>query len=57
MSRGMETGERLLGVDEFVVVALAIGVNPIALLQQALDDNKDLANLRSDSRRVFSARR
>ena len=33
-----ETGERLLGVDEYVAVALAIGVDPIALLKQAIED-------------------
>jgi len=31
-----ETGERLLGVDEFVAVALAIGIDPVALLSEAL---------------------
>lgn len=31
-----ETGERLLGVDEFVAVALAIGIDPVALLDEAL---------------------
>ncbi|MCP4028008.1 MAG: helix-turn-helix transcriptional regulator [Sphingomonas sp.] len=32
-----ETGERLLGVDEYVAVALAIGVDPVLLLKQALE--------------------
>ena len=32
-----ETGERLLGVDEYVAVALAIGVDPVMLLKQALE--------------------
>lgn len=27
-----ETGERMLGVNEYVAVALAIGVDPVALL-------------------------
>ena len=31
-----ETGERMLGVDEFVAVALAIGIDPVALLSEAL---------------------
>ena len=31
-----ETGERMLGVDEFVAVALAIGTDPVALLNEAL---------------------
>jgi transcriptional regulator with XRE-family HTH domain len=31
-----ETGERMLGVDEFVAVALAIGTDPVALLSEAL---------------------
>ena len=31
-----ETGERMLGVDEFVAVALAIGVDPVTLLSEAL---------------------
>ena len=33
-----ETGERLLGVDEYVAVALAIGVDPVGVLKQVLDD-------------------
>lgn len=37
-----ETGERLLGVDEFVAVALAIGVDPVGLLKQVLDDGYSL---------------
>lgn len=32
----METGERMLGVDEYVAVALAIGVDPVALLGEVL---------------------
>uniref|UniRef100_UPI001C2CD3DE helix-turn-helix domain-containing protein n=1 Tax=Sphingomonas bacterium TaxID=1895847 RepID=UPI001C2CD3DE len=32
----METGERMLGVDEYVAVALAIGVDPVALLGDVL---------------------
>lgn len=35
MSR-YETGERQLGVDEYVVVALAIGVDPVTLLGEML---------------------
>lgn len=31
-----ETGERMLSVDEFVAVALAIGTDPVALLSEAL---------------------
>lgn len=31
-----ETGERQLGVDEYVAVALAIGVDPVALLVEVL---------------------
>lgn len=31
-----ETGERLLGVDEYVAVALAIGVDPVTLLADVL---------------------
>lgn len=31
-----ETGERMLGVDEYVAVARAIGVDPVALLAQVL---------------------
>jgi transcriptional regulator with XRE-family HTH domain len=32
----METGERMLGVDEYVAVAQAIGVDPVALLGEVL---------------------
>jgi transcriptional regulator with XRE-family HTH domain len=32
-----ETGERMLAVDEYVAVARAIGVDPVALLAQVLD--------------------
>lgn len=32
-----ETGERMLGVDEYVAVALAIGVDPVALLAEMLE--------------------
>ena len=32
----METGERMLGVDEYVAVAQAIGVDPVALLGDVL---------------------
>lgn len=31
-----ETGERMLGVDEYVAVALAIGVDPVVLLGDVL---------------------
>jgi hypothetical protein len=31
-----ETGERMLAVDEFVAVARAIGIDPVALLAQVL---------------------
>lgn len=31
-----ETGERMLGIDEFVAVALAIGMDPVTLLNEAL---------------------
>jgi len=31
-----ETGERSLGIDEYVAVACAIGIDPVALLDQAL---------------------
>lgn len=34
-----ETGERMLGVDEFVAVALAIGVDPVRLLSDVLSSN------------------
>ena len=34
-----ETGERQLGVDEYVAVALAIGVDPVALLGELLSQN------------------
>ena len=34
-----ETGERMLGIDEFVAVALAIGVDPVALLGNVLLSN------------------
>lgn len=34
-----ETGERMLGVDEFVAVALAIGVDPVKLLGNVLSSN------------------
>jgi transcriptional regulator with XRE-family HTH domain len=33
-----ETGERMLAVDEFVALAQAIGVDPVALLAQVLDE-------------------
>ena len=33
-----ETGERMLAVDEFVAVAQAIGIDPVALLAQVLGD-------------------
>lgn len=39
-----ETGERLLGVDEYVLVAQAIGVDPVNLLGRVLasgDDGRD----------------
>jgi len=32
----METGERMLNVDEYVAVALAIGIDPVALLDNVL---------------------
>lgn len=35
----METGERMLAIDEYVAVALAIGVNPVALLARVLGQN------------------
>ena len=35
-----ETGERMLGVDEFVAVALAIGVDPVTLLGNMLLSTK-----------------
>lgn len=34
-----ETGERQLSVDEYVAVALAIGVDPVALLGATLAEN------------------
>ncbi|RSV22299.1 XRE family transcriptional regulator [Sphingomonas sp. ABOLH] len=34
-----ETGERQLSVDEYVAVALAIGVDPVALLSELLSQN------------------
>lgn len=33
-----ETGERMLAVDEYVAVALAIGVDPVALLTEVLTE-------------------
>ena len=36
-----ETGERMLGIDEYVAVAQAIGVDPIALLAEALTPDTD----------------
>jgi transcriptional regulator with XRE-family HTH domain len=36
-----ETGERMLAVDEFVAVAQAIGVDPVALLTQVMDEGND----------------
>ena len=36
-----ETGERMLAVDEFVAVAQAIGVDPVALLAQVLDEGNN----------------
>lgn len=33
-----ETGERMLGIDEYVAVALAIGVDPVALLGEVLEN-------------------
>ncbi len=35
-----ETGERQLSVDEYVAVALAIGVDPVALLDELLSENR-----------------
>ena len=35
-----ETGERQLSVDEYVAVALAIGVDPVALLGELLSENR-----------------
>lgn len=32
----LETGERQLSVDEYVAVALAIGVDPVALLGEVM---------------------
>lgn len=32
-----ETGERMLAVDEYVAVAQAIGIDPVALLAQVLE--------------------
>ena len=34
-----ETGERQLGVDEYVAVALAIGVDPVRLLGEVLTES------------------
>lgn len=34
-----ETGERQLGVDEYVAVALAIGIDPVRLLGEVLAEN------------------
>lgn len=34
-----ETGERTLAVDEYVAVARAIGVDPVALLAELLAEN------------------
>ncbi|WP_217430932.1 helix-turn-helix domain-containing protein [Sphingomonas bacterium] len=34
-----ETGERQLGVDEYIAVAQAIGVDPLALLDEVLAAN------------------
>ena len=36
-----ETGERMLAVDEYVAVARAIGIDPVALLTQVLGDEDD----------------
>ena len=36
-----ETGERLLGVDEYVLVARAIGIDPVDLLGQVLASGYD----------------
>ena len=36
-----ETGERMLAVDEYVAVASAIGIDPVALLAQVLDGERD----------------
>ena len=36
-----ETGERMLAVDEFVAVAQAIGVDPVALLAELLSEGND----------------
>lgn len=35
-----ETGERQLNVDEYVAVAVAIGVDPVALLGEILSENR-----------------
>lgn len=35
-----ETGERQLSVDEYVAVALAIGIDPVALLDELLSENR-----------------
>ena len=32
----LETGERQLGVDEYVAIALAIGIEPVALLAEVI---------------------
>ena len=34
-----ETGERQLSVDEYVAVALAIGIDPVGLLGEILSQN------------------
>ena len=34
-----ETGERQLGVDEYVAIALAIGIDPVTLLGEMLAAN------------------
>ena len=36
-----ETGERMLAVDEYVAVARAIGVDPVVVLAQLLDGERD----------------
>lgn len=35
-----ETGERMLAVDEYVAVARALGVDPVALLAQVLKSHE-----------------
>ena len=32
----LETGERQLGIDEYVAIALAIGIDPVATLAQVI---------------------